>query len=104
MGPATRGGVHSRKWIAIGEEHHADRSDRDLAKYVFEVHGVGAQDETILRKTLRRDAVVPFFAELPTCLVGMEASNGAHYRAKVLCRSRSRGAADQPAVRREVEQ
>lgn len=56
----------------------------DLAKYVFEVHGVDAQDETVLRKTLRRDAVVPFFAELPACIVGMEASNGAHYWAKVL--------------------
>jgi transposase len=56
----------------------------DLAKYVLEVHGVDAQDETVLRKTLRRDAVVPFFADLPACIVGMEASNGAHYWAKVL--------------------
>lgn len=56
----------------------------DLAKYVFEVHGVDAQDEVVVRKTLRRDAVPQFFAELPPCVVGMEACCGAHYWAKVL--------------------
>ncbi|MGB7946347.1 MAG: IS110 family transposase, partial [Candidatus Binatia bacterium] len=56
----------------------------DLAKYVFEVHGVDAHGKAVLRKTLRRDAVARFFANLPRCLVGMEASNGAHYWAKVL--------------------
>jgi transposase len=56
----------------------------DLAKYVFEVHGVDARGKVVLRKTLRRDAVSRFFANLPRCLIGMEASNGAHYWAKVL--------------------
>ena len=56
----------------------------DLAKYVFEVHGVDAQDETVLRKRLRRDAVPQFFAEMPRCVVGMEACCGAHYWAHVL--------------------
>lgn len=56
----------------------------DLAKYVFEVHGVDARGNTVLRKTLRRDGVSRFFANLPPCLVGMEASNGAHYWARVL--------------------
>ena len=56
----------------------------DLAKYVFEVHGVDAEDKVVLRKTLRRDAVASFFAELPACVVGMEACSGAHYWAKVL--------------------
>jgi transposase len=56
----------------------------DLAKYVFEVHGVDAHGKAVLRKTLRRDAVARFFANLPQCLVGMEASNGAHYWARVL--------------------
>ena len=56
----------------------------DLAKYVFEVHGVDAHGKVVLRKTLRRDAVARFFANLPQCLVGMEASNGAHYWARVL--------------------
>ena len=56
----------------------------DLAKYVFEIHGVDAHGKTVLRKTLRRHAVPAFFANLPPCLVGMEASNGAHFWAKAL--------------------
>ena len=56
----------------------------DLAKYIFEVHGVDAHGKVVLRKTLRRDAVSSFFANLPPCLIGMEASNGAHYWARVL--------------------
>lgn len=53
-------------------------------KYVFEVHGVDSHGKVVVRKTLRRDAVAHFFANLPPCLVGMEASNGAHYWARVL--------------------
>jgi len=47
----------------------------DLAKYVFEVHGVDSLGKVVVRKTLRRDAVARFFANLLRCLVGMEASN-----------------------------
>ena len=54
----------------------------DLAKYVFVVHGVDSHGKVALRKTLRRDGVAHFFANLPRCLVGMEASNGAHYWAR----------------------
>ena len=56
----------------------------DLAKYVFEVHGVDGHGNVVIRKTLRRGSVATFFANLPPCLVGMEASNGAHYWARVL--------------------
>jgi transposase len=56
----------------------------DLAKNVFELHGVDAEDRVVLRKTLRRDAVPQFFADLQPCVVGMEACSGAHYWAKVL--------------------
>jgi transposase len=56
----------------------------DLAKYVFEVHGVDARGKVVLRKRLRRSALSNFFANLPPCLVGMEASNGAHYWARIL--------------------
>jgi transposase len=56
----------------------------DLAKYVFEVHGVDQHGKIAVRKRLRRDAVSRFFANLAPCLVGMEASNGAHYWARVL--------------------
>jgi transposase len=56
----------------------------DLAKYVFEIHGVDCHGKTVLRKTLRRNAVTAFFANLPPCLVGMEASNGSHFWAKAI--------------------
>ena len=56
----------------------------DLAKYVFEVHGVDIHGKIVLRRRLRRDAVSTFFANLPKCLIGMEASNGAHYWARTL--------------------
>ena len=56
----------------------------DLAKYVFEVHGVDGGGNAVMRKTLRRGSVSTFFANLPHCLIGMEASNGAHYWARVL--------------------
>jgi hypothetical protein len=45
----------------------------DLAKNVFQVHGVNATGEVVLRKTVRRAQVLPFFAKLPPCLVGAEA-------------------------------
>ena len=54
----------------------------DLAKNVFEVHGVDERDKTVLRKTLRRDQVGIFFANIPPCLVAMEACSGAHYWAR----------------------
>jgi transposase len=56
----------------------------DLAKYVFEVHAVDAREEVVLRKRLRREEVAAFFAEMPRCLVGMEACSSAHSWAKVL--------------------
>lgn len=56
----------------------------DLAKNVFEVHGVDAEEKAVLRKTLRRNSVPQFFAVLPPCIIGMEACSGSHYWAKVL--------------------
>lgn len=51
----------------------------DLAKDVFQVHGVDTEGKVVLRKALRRAQVLPFFARLPSCLVGMEACGTAHY-------------------------
>ncbi len=42
----------------------------DLAKHVFQVHGVDAEGTTVLRKQLRRSQVLAFFSRLPRCLVG----------------------------------
>src|SRR5262249_44934887 len=56
----------------------------DVAKNVFQVHGVDRQGETVLRKRLRRFQVAEFFRHQTPCLVGIEATQGAHYWARVL--------------------
>jgi transposase len=56
----------------------------DLAKLVFQVHGVDARGKVALRKQLKRHQVVAFFAQMPPCLVGMEACGGAHFWARKL--------------------
>jgi transposase len=56
----------------------------DLAKNVFQVHGVNARGKTVLRKQLRLDQVAPFFANLPPCLVGVGACSSAHHWARKL--------------------
>lgn len=50
----------------------------DLAKNVFQLHGVNRHGATVLRKKLRRFNLLPFLANLPPCLIGIEASSGAH--------------------------
>lgn len=59
----------------------------DIAKNVFQGHGVDERGKSVLRRRLRRNQVAAFFANLPRCLVGIEASGGAHYWARVLSRS-----------------
>src|SRR5262245_42450069 len=54
----------------------------DLAKHVFQVHGVDAEGATVLRKQLRRAQVVAFFSRLPRCVVGMEECATANYWAR----------------------
>ena len=54
----------------------------DLAKSVFQVHGIDAADQVTVRKRLRRAEVLKFFENLPPCLVGMEACATAHYWAR----------------------
>jgi transposase len=56
----------------------------DLAKQVFQVHGVDYQDKVVLRKQLRRNQLLSYFATLPPCLIGMEACGGAHHWAREL--------------------
>ena len=56
----------------------------DLAKNVFQVHGVDERGKTVLRKQLRREQMVEFFAKVPPCLIGMEACGSAHHWARVL--------------------
>lgn len=56
----------------------------DIAKNVFQVHGVDRAGKTVLRKQLKRKEVLAFFANLPVALVGIEACAGAHYWAREL--------------------
>src|SRR5438876_7537639 len=50
----------------------------DLAKNVFSVHAVGSQGEVVVRRTLSRAKLSELIAQLPPCLIGMEACSGAH--------------------------
>jgi transposase len=54
----------------------------DLAKRVFQIHGVDQDGNVVLRKQLRRAQVLGFFAKLPPCLVGMEACGTSHHWAR----------------------
>jgi len=56
----------------------------DIAKNVFQVHGIDAAEKVVVRKQLRRGQVMKFFAALPPCLVGMEACATAHNWAREL--------------------
>ena len=54
----------------------------DIAKSVFQLHGVDASGQAVLRKRLRRNQVLEFMAELPRCLVGIEACGTSHHWAR----------------------
>src|ERR1700704_881386 len=56
----------------------------DLAKNVFQVHGIDPAGKVLVRKQLRRAEVPGFFAALPPCLVGMEACGTSHHWAREL--------------------
>ena len=56
----------------------------DLAKKVFQVHGVDAEGKVVVARKLRRKEVLAFFAKLPPCLIGMEACATAHHWAREL--------------------
>jgi transposase len=56
----------------------------DLAKHVFQVHCVDASGRVVVAKAIRRNHLLEFFASLPPCLVGLEASGSAHHWAREL--------------------
>jgi transposase len=56
----------------------------DLAKRVFQVHAVEAKGEIVVVRKLTRSQLIPFFAELPACVVAMEACASAHHWGRVL--------------------
>ena len=56
----------------------------DIAKSVFQVHGVDAAGNVIVRRQLKRRYVLPFFQKLPPCLVGIEACASSHHWSREL--------------------
>jgi transposase len=56
----------------------------DIAKSVFQIHGVYAAGNVIVRRQLKRRYVLPFFQKLPACLVGIEACGSSHHRSREL--------------------
>src|SRR6202051_2562341 len=56
----------------------------DIAKSVFQVHGVDAGGQVIVRRQLKRRYVLTFFQKLPPCLVGIEACASAHHWSREL--------------------
>jgi transposase len=57
----------------------------DIAKSVFQVHGVDAEGNVVIRRQLKRRHVLAFFEKLPACLVGIEACASSHI-GRVSCR------------------
>ncbi len=58
----------------------------DLAKQVFQVHGVDKRGKVVIKKRLSRGKVLGFFANLPPAVVGMEACGGSHYWAREIAK------------------
>ena len=56
----------------------------DLAKNMIQLHAVDAVGKVILKKAVRRSGFLAFFANLPCCLIGMEACSSSHYWAREL--------------------
>ena len=54
----------------------------DLAKNVFQVHGVDSAGKVVISRQLRRKQVADFFSKIAPCLVGMEACGTAHHWAR----------------------
>ncbi len=62
----------------------------DIAKNVFQLHGVNAEGQVVLRKALRRGQMQSFFQKLSPCLIGVEACATAHHWARTLIAIRYR--------------
>ena len=60
------------------------RTGMDTSKYIFQLHGVDAAEQPVLRKRLGRKAMVDFFAKLPPTVIGIEACGASHHWARVL--------------------
>ncbi len=76
----------------------------DIAKSVFQGHGVDADGAVVIRKRVSRAKVLEFFAALPPCLVGIEACPTAHHWSRRLQVLGHHGEADAAELRQSVPQ
>ena len=60
------------------------RMGMDTSKHVFQLHGVNAAEQPVLRKKLRRKEMVAFFEKCPPTVIAIEACGGSHHWARVL--------------------
>jgi transposase len=60
------------------------RIGMDTSKHIFQLHGVNAAEEPVLRKKLRRQDLITFFEKLPPTVIGIEACGGSHHWARLL--------------------
>ena len=93
MGWTPPGGICVPEWVVLQTTKEASMEQiitvgLDLAKHVFQVHGAGVNGAVVLRKKLRREQLLGFFAKLPRCTVAMEACGGAHHWAREIARLR----------------
>lgn len=75
-----------RMWSLLKRSHREKPSMEklttiglDLAKNVFQVHGINTAGKVVVRRQLRRGEVLGFFSKFPPCLVGMDACGTSHY-------------------------
>jgi transposase len=90
--PPSRNGIAVAKWVGCrnttliggGVTMKVTTVGIDLAKNIFQVHGVNEHGKPVLKKQLKRHQMVTFFANLPPCVIGMEACASAHFWARKL--------------------
>ena len=76
----------------------------DLAKNVFQVHGADAKGRMVFKKRLSRSKVLSFFANLPPCLIGMEACGWCALLGTGTSSAGSRGPLDAAAICQTIRQ
>src|SRR5262245_61013225 len=76
----------------------------DIAKSVFQVHGIDGDGNVVVRRQLKRRYVLTFFQKLPPCLVGIEACASSHYWSRELQAARSHRTADATGLRQALRQ
>jgi len=76
----------------------------DIAKSVFQVHGVDANGQVVIRRKLKRRYVLAFFQKLPACLVGIEACATSHHWSRELQALGHKGPPDAAGLRQAIRQ